>query len=388
MNNNIIIAICCILLLPCTIYFISRYLKDVKEEHRNIWFTMFIVIPVLILISPVLFFAFIIRMWRILYYRKRPAPLSPKLRDIFKTFVLDRRNVISLIEYNQNHNTNFTLEDVYGKKYVKSLKEEISRKVFDVKIEGLFNLKESFLFWDEEQEAIPTKIYDALFVTDIAFENDKMIGKKKNGNVENLRTEYHHLCQTEDKAEYYNFLGIIYANDSFKNINENTDPEYYFNIAAQKGSIGGAYNSAVWNREKLHEKYEWYLIGANNALNNEDFKISHKTKFDVNITIYINLAIMYHKGIGTEKNEKEAEKWYKIAIKKGSTKAILNLGILYIEQGKKVKAIELYAKAIQDNVTGEGDKEIKKIFMKLVLNDEKFSQYYTSCKLNQIIKDL
>ena len=97
---------------------------------------------------------------------------------------------------------------------------------------------------------------------------------------------------------------------------------------------------------------------------------------------------MYHKGIGTEKNEKEAEKWYKIAIKKGSTKAILNLGILYIEQGKKVKAIELYAKAIQDNVTGEGDKEIKKIFMKLVQNDEKFSQYYTSCKLNQMIKDL
>ena len=386
--TNTLMIICCILLLPSIICLIKDYFKNVDPDGEHFWLTIFVAIPVIIILSPILSLVLVIRLWKLWYYRKRPAPLSPKLRDIFKTFVLDRRNVISLVEYNQNHNTNFTLEDVYGKKYVKTLKEEISRKVFDVKIEGLFNLKESFLFWDEEQEAIPTKIYDALFVTDIAFENDKMIGKKKNGNVENLRTEYHHLCQTEDKAEYYNFLGIIYANDSFKNINENTDPEYYFNIAAQKGSIGGAYNSAVWNREKLHEKYEWYLIGANNALNNEDFKISHKTKFDVNITIYINLAIMYHKGIGTEKNEKEAEKWYKIAIKKGSTKAILNLGILYIEQGKKVKAIELYAKAIQDNVTGEGDKEIKKIFMKLVLNDEKFSQYYTSCKLNQMIKDL
>lgn len=386
--TNVLIIICCILLLPSIICLIKDYFKNVDPDGEHFWLTIFVAIPVIIILSPILSLVLVIRLWKLWYYRKRPAPLSPKLRDIFKTFVLDRRNVISLVEYNQNHNTNFTLEDVYGKKYVKTLKEEISRKVFDVKIEGLFNLKESFLFWDEEQEAIPTKIYDALFATDIAFENDKMIGKKKNGNVEELRTGYHHLCQTEDKAEYYNFLGIIYANDSFKNINENTDPEYYFNIAAQKGSIGGAYNSAVWNREKLHKKCEWYLIGANNALDNENFKISHKTKFDVCITIYINLAIMYHKGIGTEKNEKEAEKWYKIAIKKGSTKAILNLGILYIEQRKKVKAIELYAKAIQDNVIGEGDKDIKKIFMKLVLNDEKFSQYYTSCKLNQIIKDL
>lgn len=385
---NAIIIICCILLLPITIFLINDYFKKVDPNGEHFWLTIFVAIPVIVILSPILSLVLVIRLWKLWYYRKRPAPLSPKLRDIFKTFVLDRRNVISLVEYNQNHNTNFTLEDVYGKKYVKTLKEEISRKVFDVKIDGLFNLKESFLFWDEEQETMPTKIYDALFATDISFENDKIIGKRKKGNVEELRTEYHHLCQTEDKAEYYNFLGIIYANDSFKNINENTDPEYYFNIAAQKGSIGGAYNSAVWNREKLHKKCEWYLIGANNALDNEDFKISHKTKFDVCITIYINLAIMYHKGIGTEKNEKEAEKWYKIAIKKGSTKAILNLGILYIEQGKKVKAIELYAKAIQDNVTGEGDKDIKKIFMKLVLNDEKFSQYYTSCKLNQIIKDL
>lgn len=385
---NAIIIICCILLLPITIFLINDYFKKVDPNGEHFWLTIFVAIPVIVILSPILSLILIIRLWKLWYYRKRPAPLSPKLRDIFKTFVLDRRNVISLVEYNQNHNTNFTLEDVYGEKYVKTLKEEISRKVFDVKIEGLFNLKESFLFWDEEQETMPTKIYDALFATDISFENDKIIGKKKKGNVEELRTEYHHLCQTEDKAEYYNFLGIIYANDSFKNINENTDPEYYFNIAAQKGSIGGAYNSAVWNREKLHEKCEWYLIGANNALNNEDFKISHKTKFDVSITIYINLAIMYQKGIGTEKNEKEAEKWYKIAIEKGATKAILNLGILYIEQGKTVKTIELYAKAIQDNITGEGDKEIKKIFMKLVLNDEKFSQYYTSYKLNQMIKDL
>lgn len=255
--NNIIIAICCILLLPCTIYFISRYLRNVKEEHRNIWFTMFVVIPVLILISPVLFFAFIIRIWRLWYYKKRPAPLSSKLREIFKTFVSDRGNVISLIEYNKIHNTNFTLEDVYGKKYVEALKNEISEKVCDVEIKGLFNLQQGFLSWDNDLEVFTPKIYNTLFITEIREEGERIVGEKKDGNVDELRNAYHNLCKTEDKAEYYNFLGIIYANATTNDTTVNTDPEYYFNIAAQKGSIDGAYNSAAWCQEP-QKKFDWF----------------------------------------------------------------------------------------------------------------------------------
>ena len=381
--NNIIIAICCILLLPCTIYFISRYLRNVKEEHRNIWFTMFVVIPVLILISPVLFFAFIIRIWRLWYYKKRPAPLSSKLREIFKTFVSDRGNVISLIEYNKIHNTNFTLEDVYGKKYVEALKNEISEKVCDVEIKGLFNLQQGFLSWDNDLEVFTPKIYNTLFITEIREEGERIVGEKKDGNVDELRNAYHNLCKTEDKAEYYNFLGIIYANATTNDTTVNTDPEYYFNIAAQKGSIDGAYNSAAWCQEP-QKKFDWFLFGAKLVLRED----SDKNTDNVSIIMLVNLAIMYHKGIGTEKDETEAEKWYKIAIEKRATKALLNLGVLYIEQGRTSEAMELYAKAIRDDLTGWEGKQIKKIFMKLALNDKQFSQYYVNYEFNQFLKNL
>ena len=55
---------------------------------------------------------------------------------------------------------------------------------------------------------------------------------------------------------------------------------------------------------------------------------------------------MYHKGMGVARNEDEAEKWYKIAVKRGSYKAMLNLGVLYIEQGLSSKAIELYSESL------------------------------------------
>lgn len=55
------------------------------------------------------------------YYRNRPRPTGRNLRHFIKLDrVLDENgNLVSLEEYNQKHNTNFTPEQVYGKRFVK-----------------------------------------------------------------------------------------------------------------------------------------------------------------------------------------------------------------------------------------------------------------------------
>lgn len=58
-------------------------------------------------------------------YKNRPRPLSKKLRRLLRYFVLDEnRRVISIVEYNYKHGTNFTLDQVYGKGYEASLSDE------------------------------------------------------------------------------------------------------------------------------------------------------------------------------------------------------------------------------------------------------------------------
>lgn len=61
-----------------------------------------------------------------LYYRNRPRPLPKKMKKYMKKdCVLDENNqTVSLAEYNYRHNTEYTLDDVYGKGYVESLTEK------------------------------------------------------------------------------------------------------------------------------------------------------------------------------------------------------------------------------------------------------------------------
>ena len=59
-------------------------------------------------------------------YRNRPKPVSKKLRKFLKPdIVLDENNrSISLSEYNLKHNTNYTLDQIYGKGYEDSFNNE------------------------------------------------------------------------------------------------------------------------------------------------------------------------------------------------------------------------------------------------------------------------
>ena len=73
-----------------------------------------------------LFFPIVIYMGiKALYYRNRPRPIPKKQRKWFKSDrVYYKGKLMSLAEYNATHKRQFTLEQVYGKKYVASLSEE------------------------------------------------------------------------------------------------------------------------------------------------------------------------------------------------------------------------------------------------------------------------
>lgn len=64
--------------------------------------------------------------FRTAYYKNRPRPLPKKLRKYMQSdCVLDEQNhTVSIAEYNYIHNTNFSLDDVYGKGYMEFLPED------------------------------------------------------------------------------------------------------------------------------------------------------------------------------------------------------------------------------------------------------------------------
>ena len=65
------------------------------------------------------------------YYGNRPRPIPKRMRKYLKKdCVLDEnKTTVSLSEYNYKHGTNYSLEDVYGKKYLGSLSEDTKEKI-------------------------------------------------------------------------------------------------------------------------------------------------------------------------------------------------------------------------------------------------------------------
>ena len=74
------------------------------------------------------------------------------------------------------------------------------------------------------------------------------------------------------------------------------------------------------------------------------------------------LGNLYKNGEGTEKNTEEAIKCYLKAVENGKTSdsVFVNLGDLYIEQGKISEAIEYYTKSADSG--GKGIKKLIKIY--------------------------
>lgn len=93
----------------------------------QIWLLVPIAIPFFLIYLTVHSIYVIINKHR---YRNRPRPLPKHLRKILKNFVLnENRKVISIAQYNYDHGTNFTLDQVYGKGYEASLSDEVKEQL-------------------------------------------------------------------------------------------------------------------------------------------------------------------------------------------------------------------------------------------------------------------
>jgi len=134
-------------------------------------------------------------------------------------------------------------------------------------------------------------------------------------------------------------------------------------------------------RAGLEEGVAAYEAG-NLPLAVKEFRAAAETN-DVNCQY--NLALMYERGIGVAKDEKEARAWYRKAAEQGNSNAQFNLGVLY-ENGRGTaidfaKANEWYRKAsVQGDalaignlgmlyVRGDGVKENKVAGVNLEITD-------------------
>jgi hypothetical protein len=116
-----------------------------------------------------------------LYYRNRPRPLPKKLRKwLKKDLVVYKGKSMPLAKYNDTYNKNYTLEQVYGKKYVKSLTPEDIAEIdskeiilnddndWDNMIPNKIKLTFEAELPDDEITPIATKMAQALYSGDMS----------------------------------------------------------------------------------------------------------------------------------------------------------------------------------------------------------------------------
>ena len=100
---------------------LNRFLKKETKlwEHLLIILLAPIALPIILLILC-------FKVYHKWYYKNRPRPLSKKIKKYMKKDrVLDEKNnIVSLADYNYQHGTEYTLDDVYGKGYMDSLNDD------------------------------------------------------------------------------------------------------------------------------------------------------------------------------------------------------------------------------------------------------------------------
>ena len=114
----------------CIAIYVIRKRRDSADSNTSIREHI-----ALILLSPLAFpivtIVLLLYKCRDVYYRNRPRPIPKRMRKYLKKdCVLDEnKNTVSLAEYNYKHGTNYSLEDVYGKKHLASLSEDTKEKI-------------------------------------------------------------------------------------------------------------------------------------------------------------------------------------------------------------------------------------------------------------------
>ena len=107
-----------------------------SHEGHSIGFTIAIWILISLVapfVAPIAVIIFVYNWFTDYKYKNKPRPVPAKLKKILhKDAVLDeKKKTVSLAEYNYNHGTNFTLDQVYGKGYEDSLSEDEKSAIKD-----------------------------------------------------------------------------------------------------------------------------------------------------------------------------------------------------------------------------------------------------------------
>lgn len=142
-----------------------------------------------------------------------------------------------------------------------------------------------------------------------------------------MAIKFYQLSSQYNNSKALAKLGNIYEN-SFDIAKDLLLAEYYYKKASEYGNVVASYHLGLI-----------YLYKYNNPL-----KAIYYFKLSGNSDSLLQLGKMHQKGLGIEKNYKNAKKYYKLSSKYNNSEAFLLLGDLYFK-GKGVK--QDYNKAIQ-----------------------------------------
>lgn len=107
------LAICMAVMIHSRIQSKKGFRNGIGEDIFYCFFGAFFI--------PVLFYMAL----QELYYRNRPRPISSNLsKNVRKDMISYKGETMSLSDYNAKYNKDYTFEQVFGKKYVKSLSPE------------------------------------------------------------------------------------------------------------------------------------------------------------------------------------------------------------------------------------------------------------------------
>lgn len=139
-----------IILIVYGIFLLTTILLLVPEHKKSqggdsIWVVL-ATCPLLAIIAPVIVYMYVKQR----YDKTHPARVPEKLRKAVKPYcVLDKPTgkIMTIVQYNHLHNTKFTLEQVYGKKYVSQLDPDLLDEL------------DTDLYIVEEEESLPNDEY-------------------------------------------------------------------------------------------------------------------------------------------------------------------------------------------------------------------------------------
>lgn len=115
------------------IYVIRKSCKgSFMGNNTSVW-EHIVIILLSPLALPIIALLLLYRKYKDAYSMNRPKPVPKRMRKYLKRdCVLDEGNrTVSIAEYNYRHGTDYSLEDVYGKKYMASLSIEDKRAIMD-----------------------------------------------------------------------------------------------------------------------------------------------------------------------------------------------------------------------------------------------------------------